>query len=312
MMTQHKLTEQKLLSHLLEGMCEVSSSGDLVIPGLSSDSGKIQSGDLFLALPGIRHNGTEFIEEALEAGASAVLIDTDIAEADIEYDVPVFCLNDLARRTGIIADRFYDHPSASLNVVGITGTNGKTSVGHFIAQALNYEKVSAVGLLGTLGNGVYGKLKPSKHTTMDAISIQKELADLRDSGVSDLVMEVSSHALAQHRVAGVNFDLGIFTNLSREHLDYHGDMESYGSAKSQLFRNESLKTAIINIDDEFGRALFSSLSPEIHGISYGLSQTYSDSKFHVCGRILNSELGNLTLYVTSPWGEGELKNRVKW
>ena len=169
-------------------------------------------------------------------------------------NVPIICIPNLVAQLGAIAARFYDEPSKKMTVIGITGTNGKTSCAHFLAQAMNVLKVKTA-IVGTVGNGFPKDLNKATHTTPDAIGLQKLLAELNASGAEAVVMEVSSHALEQRRVDAVEFDYAVFTNLTRDHLDYHGSMESYGMAKAKLFSKDSLKKAILNIDDVFGRQL---------------------------------------------------------
>src|SRR5690606_25115219 len=168
--------------------------------------------------------------------------------------VPVLALPRLSEKIGLIADRFYGHPSRDLFIVGVTGTNGKTSCSHFLAQALE-RSAHRCGVIGTLGYGLYGALAGSSHTTPDAVTLHALLADLRDRGARSVAMEVSSHGLAQGRVNGVAFDVGIWTNLTRDHLDYHGDMDAYFAAKQRLFEMPGLRYAVVNADDEYGRRL---------------------------------------------------------
>jgi UDP-N-acetylmuramoyl-L-alanyl-D-glutamate--2,6-diaminopimelate ligase len=183
--------------------------------------------------------------------------------------LPVERLRDYASE---IAGHVYGHPSKQLWMVGVTGTNGKTSTAQWIAQALHCARGPAA-VLGTIGNGVVGELRPSTHTTLDATVLQQTLADLRDRGVQSLAMEVSSHALDQARVAALQFDVAVFTNLTRDHLDYHGSMEAYGAAKARLFRMPSVQWAVINADDEFGgRLLLESQSDRARVLSYGVGQ----------------------------------------
>jgi UDP-N-acetylmuramoyl-L-alanyl-D-glutamate--2,6-diaminopimelate ligase len=155
-------------------------------------------------------------------------------------------------------------PRAGLRVIGVTGTNGKTSTVQLLAQAL-YALGRKPATIGTLGSGLHGHIDAGERTTPDAISVQRLMADFRDAGASDVAMEVSSHALSQARVAGVHFHLAVFTNLTRDHLDYHGDMQSYANAKQGLFRMPGLAAAAINLDDECGRRFFSELPAGVCG-----------------------------------------------
>jgi UDP-N-acetylmuramoyl-L-alanyl-D-glutamate--2,6-diaminopimelate ligase len=176
------------------------------------------------------------------------------AVAGFTPGVPVLWIDDLHARLGEIAARYYDHPSQALRVVGVTGTNGKTSTVQLITQALSRLGHTAASI-GTLGAGLYGALDEGERTTPDAISVQRLLARFRDQGATHVAMEVSSHALEQGRVGAVGFEVAAFTNLTRDHLDYHGTMEAYGAAKAKLFAFPGLKAAAINVDDAFGRAL---------------------------------------------------------
>ncbi|MDH5436895.1 MAG: Mur ligase family protein, partial [Gammaproteobacteria bacterium] len=257
MMAKQVAKMEYSLKALLEGFAEVSDAMDRIVTGLSIDSREMQQGDLFFACAGSHIQGYEFVEQAIQSGAIAVVIDSNehinkIARLDA---VPVIAVDDLQNKLGLIADRFYDHPSQKMFVVGITGTNGKTSCAHFIAEALHGES-EPCGMIGTLGNGLYGNIKPGTHTTPLAIPLHGLMSDLYKAGAKRLVMEVSSHGLEQNRVGGVQFDLALFTNLSRDHLDYHGDMESYANAKRKLFQTEGLQYAVINADDAFGQSLF--------------------------------------------------------
>jgi len=198
-----------------------------------------------------------------------------------------------------------------MQVVGITGTNGKTSVCQFIAQAFQHD--GPCGVIGTLGNGVLNRgvmtLEPSPHTTPDAITLHTLLDDLRHDEVRRVVMEVSSHALEQGRSAGVNMDVAVFTNLSHEHLDYHGDMRNYGLAKRRLFDARGLKYAVVNVDDPFGRELLTSMPGAVGTVSYGFGSVYegTDVLPSLHGSDLQLGPAGLQMRVSSDWGEGELR-----
>ena len=314
----------KLLSALLAGYAVVNEADDCEIHGLSMDSRKVQAGDLFLACAGHmghigqqpRH-GREFIADAIQAGAVAVAYAIDDEGAVTVFEdsvgaavkVPMFGIARLGQQAGAIAERFYDYPSRDLFVMGITGTNGKTSCSQFIAQALNED--APAGVIGTLGNGLYGKLQEASHTTPDAISLHGLLAEMRAAGATSVAMEVSSHGLEQGRVNGVAFDAAVFTNLSRDHLDYHGDMISYGRAKQRLFSMAGLRYAIINADDSFGRELLQSLPVDVAAIAYTLGDVeYVSCKQVVRGTLLSQGLDGLSLQVTSPWGEACFTTRL--
>ncbi len=312
MMTLKKQTDEITLACLLDGLANIDAEDNRSIVNVKIDSRNVQIGDLFLACQGFRSNGSEYIDDAISAGACAVAVDADLIYRGNDCAVPVIAVADLSARAGLIAHRFYQCPSDSLNVIGITGTNGKTSIAHFIAQAFSAASGIEAGIIGTLGIGTPGKMQQGKNTTPDPLTIHQALAAMRDEGVENVLMEVSSHALVQARVAGVSFDSAIFTNLSREHLDYHGDMETYAEAKRQLFLTRSLKHAVINTDDEYGQRLHSELAGRLRVISYGIGVQPTNEKAdeHVAGIITDPGVGSLSMDVLSPWGEGTLKTRL--
>jgi UDP-N-acetylmuramoyl-L-alanyl-D-glutamate--2,6-diaminopimelate ligase len=229
---------------------------DLEIIDLTLDSRAVTPGAAFAALPGTRTHGIGFAAQAAAAGASAVLWEPvpGVVPPRLPEDVPLIGIPGLTSWLGAIADWFFDAPSASVRVVGVTGTNGKTTTAHVIAEAFQRLNVTS-GYLGTLGYGRVDALHAGALTTPDTITVQRRLAELRDEGVRCLAMEVSSHALEQHRVGGVRFDTAVFTNLTRDHLDYHGTLDAYADAKARLFRWPSLRYSIVNVDDAFGREL---------------------------------------------------------
>jgi len=227
---------------------------DLLIRELALDSRKVRAGDLFLAVPGAKVDGRNHIADALQRGAAAVAYEVEGATVLPITDVPLIPVKGLAAQLSDIAGRFYGDPSRQLNLVGVTGTNGKTSVSQLIAQALDLLGQHC-GILGTLGTGFHGALQSGMLTTPDPIAVQASLADLKKAGAKAVAMEVSSHGLDQGRVTALAFDVAVFTNLSRDHLDYHGSMQAYGAAKARLFKWVDLSCRVINIDDEFGRRL---------------------------------------------------------
>ena len=225
---------------------------DVWVTGLSSDSRKTQPGDLFLALQGTRYDGQQFIADALEAGAAAVLSMSGQATSD--DGAPIIEVPQLDQKVGIIADRFYGHPSSNMTVIAVTGTNGKTSVTYLAASALTFLE-RKVGLIGTLGQGLIGDLKPTDMTTPDALTLQSSLAEMDKRGADFVLIEASSHGLAQYRLNGTRIQAAVLTNLTRDHLDYHGDMSQYRSAKAKLFEWPSLNCALLNLDDAWGAEL---------------------------------------------------------
>ncbi|MBD9465317.1 UDP-N-acetylmuramoyl-L-alanyl-D-glutamate--2,6-diaminopimelate ligase [Pseudomonas sp. Pdm06] len=244
---------------------------DLLIRELALDSRNVRAGDLFLAVPGARVDGRDHIADALKRGAAAVAYEVQGATVLPITDVPLIPVKGLAAQLSDIAGRFYGDPSRHLNLVGVTGTNGKTSVTQLVAQALDLLGQHC-GIVGTLGNGFHGALESGLHTTPNPIAVQATLADLKKAGAKAVAMEVSSHGLDQGRVTALAFDVAVLTNLSRDHLDYHGTMQAYGEAKAKLFAWNDLKCRVINLDDEFGRQLAAD-KRESRLITYSLEDT---------------------------------------
>ena len=311
MMALMQTNHGKPLSELLAGVATVDAAMDRVISGVSLDSRQAKAGDLFLACAGHQVHGVYFAEQAVNQGAVAVVVeDSDgvaLAIADLrrKTQVPVIAVADLGKRAGIIAERFFDHPSKQLLTIGVTGTNGKTSCSQFLAQALSEDK--PCGIVGTIGNGLYGRLENASHTTPDAVSLHGLFKRFLDEGAASVVMEVSSHGLTQGRVAGVAFDVAVFTNLSRDHLDYHGDMESYSNAKKRLFFMPGVKHAVINVDDEFGRQLSKALPAGLEIITYGIGE---QSDITVKASHLRLSPQGLSFDVITPWGNGTVRSSL--
>jgi UDP-N-acetylmuramoyl-L-alanyl-D-glutamate--2,6-diaminopimelate ligase len=257
------------------------------------DSREVRPGDVFAALVGTKSDGRNFIDAATRAGAVAVIAQAG-SNCAVSSSVPVVSVENLSRAIGLVADDFYDRPSATLSVNAVTGTNGKTTVATWLAQAHTALK-QKTGFIGTLGVGFVDNLAPSKNTTPDAASVHGMLAQLRGSGATHVAMEVSSHALDQGRVTGVRFDTAIFTNLTQDHLDYHGSMAAYGEAKAKLFTEYAVRHRIINADDEFGAALAARRLP--NAVTYGMQRGL------VRGRIVHANQESTTLHIDSPWGE---------
>jgi UDP-N-acetylmuramoyl-L-alanyl-D-glutamate--2,6-diaminopimelate ligase len=229
----------------------------LHVSGLALDSRRVQPGDLFIARAGSHQRGADFIAEALQRGAVAVMAQRgELSEAErAALSVPLLEVDELDSMAGQVASRFHGRPSGQLRVIGITGTNGKTSCSFYLAQALE-SLGHRCAVIGTLGSGFIAELEPATHTTPDPITLQARLARLRRQGAEYVVMEVSSHALEQKRVAGVEFAAAGFTNLTRDHLDYHGDMARYGGAKARLFVDHAPPLQAFNLEDRFGRSLY--------------------------------------------------------
>ena len=230
------------------------ASRDPLIRELTLDSRNVRPGDLFLAVPGSKIDGRVHIADALKLGAAAVAYEVEGATVLPLTDAPLIPVKGLIAQLSSIAGRFYGEPSRLVNLIGVTGTNGKTSITQLVAQALD-ALGEHCGLIGTLGTGFYGALQSGRLTTPDPIAVQSTLYDLKKGGAHAVAMEVSSHALDQGRVAALDFDIAVLSNLSRDHLDYHGSMQAYAAAKARLFAWPGLKCRVLNLDDDFGRQL---------------------------------------------------------
>lgn len=287
------------LRQLLEGVVRVPGIANCEVRGLQIDSRRVQPGDLFLAAPGVVADGRDFISNAVASGTVAVVYEAGDGYAPRSLPVPAFGVANLRHKIGIIADRFYGTPSRRLIVIGVTGTNGKTTCTQLLAQVLD-QIPKRCAVIGTLGHGFPGELNTSIHTTPDAVTLHRLMTDFLDQNVEYVAMEVSSHALEQGRVNGVAFSVAVFTNLTRDHLDYHGDMTAYGLAKSGLFAMEGLKYAVINYDDAFGRKLIAGVGAQIKTLSYGMEG--GDVRAHD----VRALPGGLSLRITTPYGETEL------
>ena len=323
------------------------------ITRLMTDSRAVRTGDTFVAYPGEKTDGRQFIAQAIAQGANAVIYEkllmnplairlseqTTPAKSLVmsghpweaqhfawndAWQLPNLAVNDLRHKAGWFADAVYGAPSEKLWLVGITGTNGKTSTSHWIAQALN-DAGKKCALIGTLGSGFAGALQPSANTTPDAIRVHGLLADYLAADAQAVAMEVSSHALAQGRANGVRFDVALLTNLSRDHLDYHGDMESYAASKRKLFDWDRLKYAVLNLDDAFGASLAEELCeganeapraisiPEV--IGYGLIDTALQLAERlglrmVYGNLVEMSARGLRLNVHSSWGGAQISSML--
>ncbi|HEX8785412.1 MAG TPA: UDP-N-acetylmuramoyl-L-alanyl-D-glutamate--2,6-diaminopimelate ligase [Telluria sp.] len=244
---------------------------------LASDSRRVRRGDVFFAYPGEAADGRNFIRAAVEQGAAAVVYDPREFSWDASLDVPHLAVTELKANAGPIAHAFYGQPDGAMFTVGVTGTNGKTSCALWTAQALaKLDETAAV--IGTLGVGlVRGRAEPefdaTGYTTPDAVLLAGELAKLREAGARALAIEVSSIGLVEQRAAGMHFDVALFTNLTRDHLDYHGDMASYEAAKLKLFDWPGLKAAVVNLDDPAGLRIVAHLRAQhahVHVLGYTL------------------------------------------
>jgi UDP-N-acetylmuramoyl-L-alanyl-D-glutamate--2,6-diaminopimelate ligase len=281
---------------------------------LTADSRSVKLGSIFVAYPGTVMDGRGFIGEAIARGAAAVLWERQGFIWDERWEVPNLGVEHLRNRISEIAGHLCGNASDTLWMAGVTGTNGKTSVSQWIAAALDsLGRRSAV--IGTLGNGLVGERSEGKNTTPDPIVLQRLLADYLRRGARAVAMEVSSHGLHQERVAGIRYDVAVFTNLTRDHLDYHGTMDAYAESKYRLFSARGLKHAVINVDDEWGARFAGRLAGGgIEVITYGVEARGARHEAREKARLLASNIqlseAGVRFHVASEWGEGEVNAPV--
>lgn len=311
MNTAKQLKQSVSLLQIVEGLVTIqdadSSSLDVIVSGVQMDSRLLQQGDLFIACFGRNHDARDFINEAVDMGAAAVLAEASDDWVGVKYieNVPVLAVDNLFSKISEIASRFYSHPSQKLNVIGITGTNGKTSCCQFIAQALNSMNLQC-GTIGTLGYGVYGALKETQLTTPDAVFTQKALAEMAEEGIDPVVMEVSSVGLHQRRVKAVHFDTAVFTNLSRDHLDYHESMEDYGKNKKKLFQSKGLRQAVVNLDDPYALSVINSIPKCVEISTYSINNKIAS----VYAEEVNMTRKGFEARISTPIGEGNIEGSL--
>ena len=300
----------RALGELVAGWVAVPP--ELMVSDLTLDSRAATPGSLFLAARGHSHHGLAFAPEAVARGARAVLYEPGAATTELPAEVFLAPVPELTERAGLIADRFFGAPSQRITVAGITGTNGKTTCAWLLAQALQ-RRGRQCGYMGTLGVGLPPEVTPMPHTTPDAVTVHRQLAALAAAGAECVSMEVSSHALDQARVNGVRFHTAAFTNLTRDHLDYHGTMEHYGAAKARLFAWPGLTCRVINFDDPFGAVLARTASPArlilTTRAARGSAALPTGAEF-VCATRVQAESTGLTIEVESSWGTVELPVRL--
>lgn len=253
------MTRAMLLSELLPDVPAVPA--DLAVTGLVLDSRHVQPGDAFVAIAGFGAHGLGFVAQARQAGAAAILFEPP-APPELPAPDDAIAVPALRARMGALADAFHGQPSRHMTMIGVTGTSGKTSTVQLLAQALEARGIRT-GTVGTLGAGLHGSERATGFTTPLVLQTHALLAELRRDGAQAVAMEVSSHALDQGRVDAVHYDVAVFTNLSRDHLDYHGDMAAYGQAKARLFQRPGLRAAVINVDDDFGAGLAARVDAQV-------------------------------------------------
>lgn len=282
---------------------------------LVSDSRAVQAGDTFVAYPGEGNDGRRYIAQAIENGANAVIWDAKDFNWEPEWTVPNLPVAGLRQQAGYIADSIYGQPSSKLWTVGVTGTNGKTSISQWLARSF-----AAVGskslVIGTLGNGFPEALQASVNTTPDVLRLHALLAEGIEQGAQAAVMEVSSHALTQGRVNGMQFDVALLTNLTRDHLDYHGDMQHYAAAKRKLFDWSGLKYVVVNLDDTFGDELATTLrdgAAEVIGYGLGEEALQRAGRLGirmVHGKLVRADMQGMSLSLHTSWGAIDMNSRL--
>ena len=300
------------LAKLLDGFADVSPQDDVVVTGLCISSRDLKPGEAFVALAGYRSHGLDYAQQAESSGASAIIWDPEECDdqtrmlAEMPRAIPVVAVKKLRVQLAELALRCFGDSSAEMFVVGVTGTDGKTSVSNFIAQAL-HRPPCCCGLMGTLGNGFPGALENATHTTADVISIHRGLAQMLHEGARQVVMEASSHGLHQGRLKGVRFDVAVLTNLGRDHLDYHGDIEIYRNEKRRLFQWPDLRHIVVNIDDDFGRELagqYRGCLP-VWGYSTAAARPAVEVDFLLWAKSIEPRPQGSQIEVVTPHGEGE-------
>lgn len=293
------------LSSILNSIATIPPEADITVTRLIQDSREVKPGDIFIALSGTKTKGSQFIPEVIQKKAAAVLLDEE-GHIAWQQSIPIIPIKNLRAHLGKIAAEFYGHPASRMKMFGVTGTNGKTSCTHFLAQALQSFNLSC-GVMGTLGNGLYGALGEPGLTTPDALTLHATLKQFLAQGAKATAMEVSSHSIDQGRVNGIAFEAGIFTNLTQDHLDYHHTMAAYAAVKKRFFTEFSQKHIILNGDDAYGKQWLSELTNHPSVFAYGLKrmdlpasipQIYADK--------IRLTLHGITAQIYTPWGNEAL------
>lgn len=304
-----------LVHHILEWMRQHLAP----TAQLTSDSREIQMGDAFFAFPIVagKGDGRAFIQSAVERGAAIIVFEESVELAPADIDVPHLAVKDLITLVGAISSAWYGHPDQDMINVAVTGTNGKTSCSQWIAKALSMQAMPCA-VIGTLGVGTYrdgviANLQETGFTTPDAIQLQRRLANLRSNGAQALAIEASSIGLHQGRLNALHFDVALFTNLTRDHLDYHQSMEAYAAAKEALFNWPGLQTAVINADDAFGLELIQRLpttNPSLQILAYGIDVDIDISMPILRASQLKTTHTGTQFYLDSAYGTGIVKTQT--
>lgn len=295
------------LSQLVPELGLAEPFASIKIRGVTLDSRQIRPGYLFIALKGTRDDGNDHIAGAISAGAVAVFVastaDLRAGTVRSESGVPIIAMNNLGERVSDIASSYFDRPSIKMRVIGVTGTNGKSTCVSLIAQLAEQLSFKAA-TIGTLGVGVEGAWHELGMTTPDAITCQRVLAALHDQHVKLVAMEISSHGLDQNRVSAVRFASGVFTNLSHDHLDYHKNLQQYAAAKQKLFGSTGLKSAIINLDDPFAAQMVEAAKQNAEVLTYSLLHFVAD----VFASDIHYSSDGVQFNLQSPWGAAKVES----
>ncbi len=300
------------LDKLLKGYVTLQEHYSAIsVNGLSVDSRTTSSGELFFALQGLQQHGLQYSQQAVDKGAAAMVWESSpkVSKQDLPEHIVCIEIADLQNKLGLISQRFYDDCSLHMHVIGVTGTDGKTSVSQFIAQALQNLKLSC-GVIGTLGYGVYPKYNDASHTTPDVIKTHSLLHNYYINNVKHAVIEASSHGLTQGRLVGVNFNTAVFTNLGRDHMDYHDSMEDYENAKRKLFQSKNLENAVINVDDDFGLRLANEFSDKLNVVTYSIQADSAQSDSFIKAVNIKYAQDNTSFEIISSWGEAKLTTQL--
>ena len=242
---------------------------------LSLNSKQISKNTVFIAYPGNKHDGREFIQEAIENGAAGIIFESKNLKKNLNLSIPNISISDLRNKLAAISSQFYEYPSKKISIIGITGTNGKTTSAYWLSQCLNHLKIKTA-FIGTLGYGDLKKLKKSQNTTPSAIDLQRSIKEIYKKKYKYVAMEVSSHGIKEQRINNIEFKQRLFTNLSRDHLDYHKTMSEYAEVKKKFMLSEKNGNIIVNIDDKVGQSIFNnSVLPDNKKVSFSI---YKKSK----------------------------------
>ena len=297
------------LADLLDGWVKVQKGySNTMITGLDVDSRTIEPGNLFFAVQGTRAHGLQYTQQAVARGAAAVVWETSpgAGNYNLPDTLPFIPIPALQQSIGYIAGRFFQNPSANINVTGVTGTDGKTSVSQFIAQAYEQLEISC-GVIGTLGYGVYPDFEPKPHTTPNAICMHRLLHGFVSERIPYVVIEASSHGLKQGRLNGLAVDTAVFTNLGRDHMNYHVTLEDYEDSKRILFQMPGLKNAVINVDDAFGCRLADEASQHLNVVSYSCDKRHTQRGAYVHAEKISCTERSTAVEIVSSWGNAEIE-----